>query len=173
MKTTLYLVRHALPESIDYRNRPDPGLSERGRRQAQQIAAFLAEKNIQALWCSANKRAKQTLAAFLQNSPLASSYCEALKERQPHLESHERLLQRVHQWWAQHRAEALERNTAIFGHCGTLNMILTYEDPEKKQLAYSFTDKYLCHTPISGIWALDFEQAVLQGGRLVARFDED
>ena len=63
MTTTLYLIRHGEvynPDQILYGRIPGYGLSEKGIQQAEQTAAFLADKNISSVISSPLLRARQT-----------------------------------------------------------------------------------------------------------------
>lgn len=164
----LYLIRHAQPLNEDYlKGNADPGLGEEGRAQARAIAHFLLQKDINQLWSSSSQRAKQTLEPLLKEHPMHLGYCEALKEQQGKLESSENLNRRAQDWWEDRRASAVAQNTAIFAHCGSLNSILKYEDPDKEKLDYSYEDEKGCWMPIAGIWELHFDESgELQGGAL-------
>ncbi len=57
----LVLVRHAEPVRIvDAEGPADPPLTERGRRQAAAVAAFLAEESFDAIYASPLRRARET-----------------------------------------------------------------------------------------------------------------
>jgi 2,3-bisphosphoglycerate-dependent phosphoglycerate mutase len=59
----LYLIRHGEPDrnpAIPYATLPGPELSERGRAEAAQAAAFLADKGLERLFVSPFARASQT-----------------------------------------------------------------------------------------------------------------
>jgi probable phosphoglycerate mutase len=59
----LILVRHAEPVKIVDADGPaDPPLAERGRKQAERMAAYLAEEPIGAVWSSPMQRARETAA---------------------------------------------------------------------------------------------------------------
>lgn len=59
----LILVRHAEPVRIVDADGPaDPPLAERGARQAEALAAYLAEEGIGAVWSSPMLRARETAA---------------------------------------------------------------------------------------------------------------
>jgi 2,3-bisphosphoglycerate-dependent phosphoglycerate mutase len=63
----LVIARHALPVRIVEANGPaDPQLSERGLAQADKLAEYLAEEQLDAIWVSPMRRARETAA------PLAS-----------------------------------------------------------------------------------------------------
>lgn len=57
----LIFVRHAEPVRIESAEGPaDPSLTERGRRQAEAVAAWLADEQIDAVYSSSLKRAMET-----------------------------------------------------------------------------------------------------------------
>ena len=59
----MLLIRHALPVRIEGAPGPaDPPLSDLGRRQAERLAAWLADEPIDAVWCSPMRRARETAA---------------------------------------------------------------------------------------------------------------
>lgn len=164
----LYLIRHAQPLNDDYLTRnTDTGLGDKGRDQAKAIAHFLVQRDIEQLWSSTSQRAKQTVEPLLKEHPMHLGYCQALEEKRPELESDESLERRIQDWWKERRAGALKQNTAIFAHCGPLNSLIAYEDPNKEKLDYSFEDEKGCWTPIAGVWELRFDNSgTLLGGEL-------
>jgi probable phosphoglycerate mutase len=59
----LLLVRHAEPERIEDADGPaDPPLQERGRRQAEALAAWLVPERLDGVWSSPLRRAMETAA---------------------------------------------------------------------------------------------------------------
>jgi broad specificity phosphatase PhoE len=57
----LLLIRHAEPIRIENAEGPaDPGLTERGHRQAAQLAAWLSEEHLDHVACSPLRRARET-----------------------------------------------------------------------------------------------------------------
>ena len=63
----LVLIRHAEPVRVaDGRERADPTLTDRGRRQAARVARWLADEGVDAVWTSPLRRAVETA------EPLAS-----------------------------------------------------------------------------------------------------
>ena len=162
---TLYLIRHAQPAVPDYDNRyPGPNLGEEGHRQAQWIAEVLSKKGIQKIFASDYPRVIQTLHPFMdQNPSINVQVTKALWEREPSIETHESLVARVHEWFSANKDEILSTSTAIFAHCGPINMILEYLDPRKTQLQYPYTSPHGCHTPCAGIWEIRFTPKGLEG----------
>jgi probable phosphoglycerate mutase len=61
----LLLIRHALPVRIDEgpgAGPADPALAELGRAQADAVAEWLADEEVDAIWCSPMRRARETAA---------------------------------------------------------------------------------------------------------------
>lgn len=161
----LYLIRHAQPLVPDYDNRyPGPDLGTEGHRQTQWITNTLQSKGIRQIYASDYPRVLQTMAPLQLLQPDVLTYTtEALWEREASIESHESLVNRVHQWFASNLADIRSANTAIYSHCGPINMILEYLDPLKTQLKYPYTSPHGCHTPCAGIWELQFTPKGIQG----------
>lgn len=160
----LYLVRHAEPEIKSYKGFPGPSLGEKGQRQATVIAAYLKNENIQQIYTSDYKRVKETLKPFQALFPqIKIEEVKALRERENESESHDSLVHRVHTWFDLNKETLLQSNTAIFSHCGPINMILTYLDPNKTVLDYPYEDIWGCHTPLGQIWQLKFQEGTYSG----------
>jgi len=63
MTTTIYLIRHGEannPEGIIYGRLPKFGLSALGKKEAEEVAEFLKDKDISAIYSSPLERTKQT-----------------------------------------------------------------------------------------------------------------
>jgi 2,3-bisphosphoglycerate-dependent phosphoglycerate mutase len=161
----LYLVRHAEPEIKTYKGFPGPSLGKKGQIQAEAIAAYLKKKNIQQVYTSDYARVKETLKPFQDLFPqMKIKEVKALRERENELESHDSLVHRVHTWFDFNKAELLQSNTAIFSHCGPINMILMYLDPDKMIFDYPYEDTWGCHTPLGQLWDIKFEERAFSGG---------
>ena len=168
---TLYLIRHARPHVAGYDNRyPGPDLGEEGHHQAQWIASILQSKGIQQIHTSNYPRVLQTLQPLLLYLPETQIHTtEALWEREPSIESHESLVQRVHAWLRVEIPAIQATTTAIFAHCGPINMILEYLDPRKTQFQYPYTSPHGCHTPCAGIWEIQFTENGIQGHLILTK----
>lgn len=166
--STLYLIRHAQPATTGYNNLPPgPDLGLLGQQQAEWIADTLQDRGIQQIWASDFPRVLQTLAPLHTRLPaLPLHTTSALWEREASLESHESLVQRVRDWFIPRLPEFRAQTTAIFSHCGPLNMLLEYLDPEQTMLAYPYRNEFGCLTPCAGIWELHFRDRVLTTGYL-------
>ncbi len=162
---TLHLIRHAQPNVADYDNRyPGPDLGAEGHRQAQWIADTLQSKGLAQIFASDYPRVLQTLQPFLEINPrLPIHTTKALWEREPTIETHQSLQTRVQEWFLQSLPEIKRMPTAIFAHCGPINMILEYLDPDKAHLNYPFTSPHGCHTPCAGIWEIQFTDTAIEG----------
>ena len=163
----LYLVRHAQPQTLRYKNYfPGPPLGACGMNQAQTMAKYLCTKDIEQVYTSDFTRVIQTLQPFLDIKKITPVVDNALWEREKEVESHESLVARV-TTWISNKSHVITNNTAIFSHCGPINMILQYFDPDKTILHYPYTCPFLCHTPLAGIWELDLQDFCLVNGKLI------
>lgn len=79
----IVLVRHALPVRIDMTpdGRPaDPGLAERGRRQAERVRTALEGQEVTALYTSPAARARETAAPLAAALGLTAEVVDGLAE---------------------------------------------------------------------------------------------
>lgn len=86
MLTDLFLIRHGEPirdSSIPYTTLPGPNLAERGRVEAAQAAAFLADKGIEQLFVSPFARAAQTAAVIVEQLGIAHTITPLVQEHGP------------------------------------------------------------------------------------------
>ncbi|MGE6752161.1 histidine phosphatase family protein [Rossellomorea sp. NPDC071047] len=74
---TIYIVRHAKAEGQPFHAH----LTETGKNQANQLAAFLKKRSIQAIYSSPFVRAIETIAPFARQSGLTIKEDERLGER--------------------------------------------------------------------------------------------
>ncbi|MGH9276060.1 MAG: histidine phosphatase family protein [Acidimicrobiales bacterium] len=87
----LLLIRHALPVRIDEGSvdgPADPHLSPLGVAQAQALAAWLADEQVDALWCSPMRRALETAAPVAELLGHAATMDEGLAEFDRHAASY-------------------------------------------------------------------------------------
>lgn len=163
--STLYLVRHAMPAVSSYHNLPPgPDLGTLGQQQAEWIADTLQGRAIRQIWASDFPRVLQTIAPLHGRLPAIQVHTTpALWEREASVESHESLVQRVQGWFLARLPEFQAQTTAIFSHCGPVNMILALLDPEQEHLKYPFVNEFGCLTPCAGIWEVRFTPAGIQG----------
>lgn len=77
----LLLIRHALPVRIDEGDGPaDPDLSEAGHAQAAELAAWLVDEGLEAIWSSPMRRARQTAAPVEAATGLTAAIDDDLRE---------------------------------------------------------------------------------------------
>ncbi|MCC5944940.1 MAG: histidine phosphatase family protein [Bernardetiaceae bacterium] len=164
----LYLVRHGQPEISEYSGCPGPQLGQKGIQQAHRIAEILTKKNITQILGSDYTRVIETAQPFLaKNKQLKYLQFTELRERENEFETHESLVHRVQNWFRSYSMNFESKSIVIFGHCGSLNMILQYLDPELQKMAYPYKDQYQCLTPIGGVWQLEFEGKKFIKGSLI------
>lgn len=164
----LYLIRHGQPELAEYAGFPGPKLGTLGQMQAEEIGRILKSKKIKQVHTSDYSRTIETAKPFLKNcSSIDYSEVIKLREREKEIESHESLVVRVQSWFAENIDTITNQDTAIFGHCGSINMILIYLDSDLTLMKYPYVDNYKCLTPLGGIWQLNFEKDKFIGGKLI------
>ena len=86
MLSDLYLIRHGEPArspAIPYNTPPGPDLSERGRAEAAQAAAFLADRDVEHLFVSPFARTTQTAAVIVEALGLPVTFTSLVQEHGP------------------------------------------------------------------------------------------
>ena len=164
----LVLIRHGKPDIGVDSGFPGPHLEPTGITQAMTIAKVLNNKNIQAVYQSDYTRVLDTAKPFLEaGKPKYVESCIGLREREKRLESHESLVCRA-QGWLQSQMPVMSRqNSAVFSHCGPINIILEYLDPGHDLMEYPYIDEYFCRTPMGGVWELVFDDSGFRSGHLI------
>lgn len=84
--TDIFLIRHGHPvqnSTINYHVPPGPDLSERGREEAAQAAAFLADKGIEQLFASPFARTSQTAEVLVDVLGLSATLTRLIEEQAP------------------------------------------------------------------------------------------
>jgi len=79
----LLLIRHALPVRIDeghVEGPADPSLADVGHAQAAALATWLAEEEIDAIWCSPMVRARQTASPLADQLGLTVTFEDGIAE---------------------------------------------------------------------------------------------
>jgi probable phosphoglycerate mutase len=77
----LLLIRHGLPDRVEGIEGPaDPPLSELGRRQADALAAWLADEVIDAVYTSPLRRARETATPLAAAASLATRVHDGIAE---------------------------------------------------------------------------------------------
>lgn len=164
----LYLIRHGQPEMDSYAGFPGPRLGMIGKQQAERICKMLKSRNVNRLFASDYCRVVETLQPLMMAVPTVKCFSTIeLRERENEHESHESLVYRVQSWFVKNIDTLTQDDTAIFSHCGPINMILSYLDPDRTRLNYPFEDQYKCLTPIAGIWKLEFDGNNFTRGKLI------
>jgi 2,3-bisphosphoglycerate-dependent phosphoglycerate mutase len=82
----LYLIRHGEPvrdPAIPYNTPPGPDLSERGRAEAAQAAAFLADRAVEHMFVSPFARTTQTAEAIVEALGLPVTFTSLVQEHGP------------------------------------------------------------------------------------------
>ena len=86
MLTDIYLIRHGDPArdpAIPYHTPPGPNLSVRGRDEARQVAAFLADKGIEHLFVSPFARTTQTADLIVEALNIPTTFTSLIQEHGP------------------------------------------------------------------------------------------
>lgn len=97
MLTELYLIRHGDPArdpAIPYNTPPGPDLSERGRDEAAQAAAFLHDKGVEHLFVSPFARTTQTAEVLVDTLGLPVTFTTLVQEHGPR-EGFEQVRERI------------------------------------------------------------------------------
>ncbi|HMQ31968.1 MAG TPA: histidine phosphatase family protein, partial [Chloroflexaceae bacterium] len=97
MLTDLYLIRHGQPArdaAIPYNTPPGPELAERGRAEAAQAAAFLADRAVELLFASPFARTAQTAEVLAEALAIPVTLTALAQEHGP-AESFEQVRERV------------------------------------------------------------------------------
>jgi 2,3-bisphosphoglycerate-dependent phosphoglycerate mutase len=84
--TELFLIRHGQPAhepKIPYNTLPGPNLSEHGRAEAAQAAAFLADKGVERLFVSPFARTTQTAEVIVEALGLPVTFTSLVQEHGP------------------------------------------------------------------------------------------
>lgn len=163
----LYLIRHAEPEQTEYSGFPGPNLSDFGKHQAIEIANILKNTQIKNIYTSDYTRVLQTLKPYETINQKAKIFISTeLREREKETETHESLVYRVQTWFDEILKNEFD-NFAIFGHCGSINMIIWYLDSNKTILKYPYICPFECLTPKAGIWELELQNNKLIKGKLL------
>lgn len=146
---TIYLVRHG-EAAASWQQNKDPGLSEKGRAQAEALLDFFAGREIQLIHTSPLLRARETALPLSQKWGLPATPADAFREipTPPDIAMQNRLawLQRcAHQPWAEADEVVLEwrarllnalsqlpDHTVVFSHFMVLNAVAGHftESPE-------------------------------------------
>lgn len=83
MLTDIFLVRHGHPlqnSGLAYLSPPGPGLSDLGRQEARQAAAFLADKSVEHLFVSPFDRTTQTAEVLVEQLGTPVTFTRLVQE---------------------------------------------------------------------------------------------
>lgn len=152
MLQEIYLVRHAAPDrasGITYNVEPGPPLTPIGRDEAQQAAAWLAERGLEYVFCSPFARTSQTADAIVDRLGVPISYVKALGENAPG-ETPQRVRERVAELIGQIDDGPLTI-IAIVTHGMCVKSLLQHTTNDKIDLSKHVYDYGNC-SPTAGIW---------------------
>jgi 2,3-bisphosphoglycerate-dependent phosphoglycerate mutase len=154
--TDLYLIRHGQPmlaPSIPYNTLPGPELSERGREEAAQAAAFLAGKSLERLLGSPFARAAQTAELLAERLGLPITFTPIVQEHGPG-ESFEQVRERMRELLAA-AGDSSHARIGIVAHGSPIRAALLELSKDKIDLSkhvYAGGNP----APTCGIWHVQF-----------------
>lgn len=136
MLSDLYLIRHGEPArspAIPYNTPPGPELSERGRAEAAQVAAFLADRDVEHLFVSPFARTTQTAAVIVEAIGLPVTYTSLVQEHGPS-ESADHVRERICELLAA-LEDSPQRRVAIVSHGSPIRAALLALSKDKLDLS--------------------------------------
>lgn len=152
MLEELYLIRHAAPDrgsGIPYQIHPGPPLTEAGRKEAAEMAAWLNGRGIERVLCSPFERTTQTAAAIADRIDVEISFVEALREGAPG-ERLEAITERIGELLAQIEDSPLKR-VAFVTHGACVKAVLELTTLKRIDLKGHVYDYGNC-APTAGVW---------------------
>ncbi|KAB8140147.1 histidine phosphatase family protein [Chloroflexia bacterium SDU3-3] len=152
MLEAIFLIRHATPDratGVPYQIHPGPPLTEAGRREAREMAAWLASQGVERVLCSPFERARQTAAPIAELLGLEIGYVEGLREAAPH-EQESVTRDRIAELYAQLEDSPLRR-VALVSHGAPIKALLQHTTQGKIELAQHVYDYGNC-SPTAGVW---------------------
>lgn len=156
MLTDIYLIRHGDPDrrpEIVYNVPPGPNLSARGRAEAAQAAAFLADKGLEQLFISPFARTTQTAELLLERLDVPASFTALAQEHGPQ-EPFERVRERVRELLAGAADSPLAR-VGIVSHGSPIRAALLELSKDKIDLSkHNYPGGN--PAPSCGIWHVRF-----------------
>ncbi len=159
MLTDLYLIRHGQPAmgaAVPYNTPPGPGLTERGRAEAAQAAAFLAGRGVEGLFASPFARTAQTAEILAEALGLPVTLTALAQEHGP-AESFEQVRGRIAELIAA-LDDGPHRRVALVTHGSPIRAALHELSKDKIDLSrhvYSGGNP----APPCGIWHVQFLDA--------------
>ncbi|MCU0494724.1 MAG: histidine phosphatase family protein [Chloroflexaceae bacterium] len=160
MLTDIFLIRHGEPArdpAIPYNTPPGPDLSQRGREEARQAAAFLAEKTVEHLFVSPFARTSQTAEEIVGMLPLQVSFTRLVQEHGPG-ETQEQVRERIREFLAAAEDSPLAR-IGVVSHGSPVRQLLhelTNNSLDLSKHVYNGGNP----APTCGIWHLRREGQV-------------
>ncbi len=158
----IYLIRHGVPAkncAIPYNTPPGPDLSERGRAEARQAAAFLAGRGVERLFVSPFARTAQTAEVLVEILGLPATFTALLQEHGPG-EDFDTVRERVRDLLAA-AANSPHSRVAFVSHGSPIRAALLELSKEKIDLS-QHTYPGGNPAPTCGIWHVQR----LEGGQL-------
>jgi 2,3-bisphosphoglycerate-dependent phosphoglycerate mutase len=154
--TDLYLIRHGDParnSSIPYNTPPGPDLSERGRAEAAQAAAFLRDREVELLFVSPFARTTQTAEVIVDALGLPVTFTALVQEHGPQ-ESFDKVRERMAELLAA-AADSPHTRLGIVAHGSPIRAALLELSKDKIDLSrhvYAGGNP----APTCGIWHVRF-----------------
>jgi 2,3-bisphosphoglycerate-dependent phosphoglycerate mutase len=149
----MFLVRHGTPltnTGLDYRSMPGPDLSEAGKAEARQAAAFLADKQVEHLFVSPFARATQTAEQIVASLHLPLTFTRLITEH--HItESDQRVQERMHEFVRGVEDSPLSR-IAVVTHGSPVKQLLLVLTRMQIDLSMHVYDPSKNPAPPAGIW---------------------
>lgn len=152
MLTDIFLIRHGQPvhnPALPYHVAPGPDLSEQGRQEARQAAAFLADKTVEHLFVSPFARTTQTAEELVETLFLQVTFTRLLQEHAGG-EPVEQVRERVREFLAGVEDSPLSR-LALVSHGSPIRQLLLELTRDKIDLSrHVYTSGN--PAPPCGIW---------------------
>lgn len=153
MPSNIFFVRHGAPQlntGLEYRAMPGPGLSQQGREEARQAAAFLAGRGITQLFASPFARAVQTAEAVAEHLNLPITFSEQVMEHSTH-ENLAAVQERVHAFLS-YIAALPDAQIAVVTHGSPIKQMLIALTDGTIDLRDHIYDPQGNPVPTAGIW---------------------
>lgn len=149
---TIYLIRHADPQAgtgIRYDIPPGPPLSDGGRREAREMAEFLAGRGVQRVVHSPLDRTMMTAAALAERLGLTPQVDDALAEHRRD-ETPDTVRARLRAFWQREMARP-EAVIAFVSHGGPLRLLIEWLTDGREQFAgFKYPGGNVI--PTAGVW---------------------
>ncbi|WP_322494273.1 histidine phosphatase family protein [Chloroflexus sp.] len=158
MLSDLFLIRHGQPvhnPAIPYQLPPGPDLSERGRAEARQVAAFLADKGVELLFASPFARTTQTAEVLVDALGLPVTFTTLVQEHAPS-ESFDHVRARVRELLAG-LADSPYQRVGIVTHGSPIRAFLleiSHDQIDLRGHVYQGGNP----APTCGVWHVTFNQ---------------